>query len=123
MEIQSDLEKGNNDSYFIHWLHIERDNMDLDEFESLALQSPRINDEMALVVGHLMARVRKELEKTFVRTYQDKTRQRPIFYLSELFIPTEYKDFPESILIQYLLMLRLLRWSLHAPRRPEMRRP
>ncbi|PVH82108.1 hypothetical protein DL98DRAFT_147327 [Cadophora sp. DSE1049] len=66
VEIQSDLEKGNNDSYFIHWLHIQRDNMDLDEFESLALQSPRINDEMALVVGHLMARVRKELEKKFV---------------------------------------------------------
>ncbi|KAH7411095.1 hypothetical protein BKA64DRAFT_373294 [Cadophora sp. MPI-SDFR-AT-0126] len=40
--------------------------MDLDEFESLALQSPRINDEMALVVGHLMARVRKELERPFV---------------------------------------------------------
>lgn len=121
MEIQSDLEKGNNDSYFIHWLHIERDNMDLDEFESLALQSPRINDEMALVVGHLMARVRKELEKTFVRTYQDKTTSQ--FLPLRFFTPTEYKYFLEPLLIQYLLMMQLLRWSLHAPRRPEMRWP
>jgi hypothetical protein len=65
VEIQSDAEKENQDTHFIHWLHIQRENMDLDEFERLALQSPRISDEMALVVGHLMTKVRKELEKTF----------------------------------------------------------
>ncbi|KAL2070763.1 hypothetical protein VTL71DRAFT_13789 [Oculimacula yallundae] len=65
VEIQSDLDNGS-DAHFIHWLHVQRDNMDLDEFENLALQSPRISDEMALVVGHLMTKVRKELEKSFV---------------------------------------------------------
>ena len=66
VEIQSDPEKGNQDAHFIHWLHIQRENMDLEKFERLALQSPRISDEMALVVGHLMTKVRKELENTFV---------------------------------------------------------
>jgi hypothetical protein len=66
VEVQCDSDKQNQDDHFIHWLHIQRPDMDLDEFERLALQSPRISDEMALVVSHLMTKVRKELEKAFV---------------------------------------------------------
>lgn len=53
-------------SYFVNWLHVTQQNMDLDEFERLALQSPKISDDMALVVSFLMEKVRKELERPFV---------------------------------------------------------
>lgn len=66
VDMQCNAEKKSQDAHFIHWLHIQRPEMDLEEFERLALQSPRISDEMTLVVNHLMTMVREKLEKSFV---------------------------------------------------------
>ncbi|KAF2110714.1 hypothetical protein BDV96DRAFT_583628 [Lophiotrema nucula] len=50
--------------YQMHWLHMQRPNMDLSEFEDVCLNSPHLRGELKFVVLQLFKRIRDRFQKT-----------------------------------------------------------
>jgi hypothetical protein len=66
VELKCDTEWGTSDDYFFRWTHIQRNDLDFNEFMRIALQGSRLSEDMALVVDHLLSAVRKDMERSYV---------------------------------------------------------
>lgn len=66
VELKCDTEWGQQDNYFIQWRHLELPALSFDDFVQAATMFEGLSEETNLVVDHLLATVRKELEHSYV---------------------------------------------------------